>query len=152
MDVTYLSKLTYLERMKAKVTYKCKGCNKRIQIRFSTFMSASRTICRSCSSSIRMRTHGDSGSKEHKAWAGMKARCYNPNAGNYHKYGAKGITVCNRWLRSYESFLSDMGRAPSARHTLDRINNKKGYTPSNCRWATYSQQNFNRRPYFRKCQ
>lgn len=82
---------------------------------------------------------------ESKVWYAMKHRCYNKNNKKYIHYGGRGIKVCKRWLESYENFLSDMGRKPTSKHTLDRINNEKGYSKSNCRWATYTEQNNNRR-------
>jgi len=80
----------------------------------------------------------------YRSWASMINRCRNPNYHAYHRYGGRGITVCKRWL-SYENFLADMGKRPSNKHSLDRINNSKGYSPSNCRWATRSQQQKNKR-------
>lgn len=81
---------------------------------------------------------------EYRAWAAMLSRCTNSNHRNYNDYGGRGITVCDRWRR-YEDFLADMGRRPSERHSLDRINNEAGYSPENCRWATYEVQNNNQR-------
>jgi len=78
----------------------------------------------------------------------MLARCYNPNHPKYPLYGGRGITVCDRWRDSVENFLSDMGEVPPG-HTLDRIQTNGNYTPENCRWATPSQQSFNRRAYVR---
>jgi hypothetical protein len=72
----------------------------------------------------------------------MKARCYSPSSAAYYKYGARGIVVCERW-RIFETFLADMGKRPSPRHTLDRIDGTKGYEPGNCRWATPQQQQLN---------
>lgn len=79
----------------------------------------------------------------YNTWRKMKARCYNPKEINYHNYGAKGITVCDAWKASFVSFLSDMGEKPTPSHTLDRIENNKGYYKENCRWATPSEQNYN---------
>jgi hypothetical protein len=83
----------------------------------------------------------------------MKTRCHNPNHTHFKRYGARGIRICDRWLSSYESFLMDMGRRPSQRHSIDRINVDGDYEPGNCRWATPSEQAANRhrepRPDFR---
>lgn len=77
---------------------------------------------------------------EYSSWASMIRRCTNEKAFAYHRYGGRGITVCKRWLNSFENFLSDMGLRPSIKHSLDRINNDGNYEPSNCRWATIDQQ------------
>lgn len=75
----------------------------------------------------------------------MKNRCSNPSNPAFKNYGARGITVCTRWQESFAAFLEDMGRKPSPELSLDRRNNDRGYAPSNCRWATRSQQNGNKR-------
>lgn len=90
--------------------------------------------------------HGESSStKEYRCWRNMKERCHNINNGEYKNYGARGIKVCPKWRNSFLSFIKDIGRAPSKTHSLDRINNNKGYSPSNCRWATPIQQANNKR-------
>lgn len=81
--------------------------------------------------------------KEYCTWDGMIQRCGNPNNKRFAHYGGRGISVCERWRRSFEAFLLDMGRATSSRHTIDRINNDGNYEPGNCRWATYKEQNAN---------
>jgi hypothetical protein len=78
----------------------------------------------------------------------MIARCMNPKAHRYDLYGGRGISVCERWVESFESFLSDMGQRPSDGHSLDRFPDKDGnYEPGNVRWATHQEQMLNRRPW-----
>lgn len=93
-------------------------------------------------------THGDSRANKlsatYKTWSGIKRRCNNPNEQSYAYYGARGIKVCERWERSYEAFLDDMGPKPPGT-SIDRIDNERGYEPGNCRWATQRVQTLNRR-------
>lgn len=81
---------------------------------------------------------------EYLAWMHMKGRCDNPKDRKYPHYGGRGVKVCKRWY-VYAAFLTDMGRRPSAQHSIDRKNNNGNYTPSNCRWATRSEQQRNKR-------
>lgn len=88
------------------------------------------------------RTHGETRgrrSPEYRAWTDMLTRCTNPRARSYYRYGGRGIAVSTRWLK-FENFLADMGRKPSAAHSLDREDYNGAYTKSNCRWATPEQQ------------
>lgn len=92
-------------------------------------------------------THNLSRTPEYHSWKAMSARCYDPNNNRFRYYGARGVTVCQRWRDSFEAFLSDMGPKPSPRHSIDRKETNGRYEPDNCRWATPSEQSKNRRPY-----
>lgn len=84
---------------------------------------------------------------EYQAWLGMSKRCENRKSRSWPHYGGRGITVCDRWRNSYAAFLADVGRRPSSRHSLDRINVNGNYEPDNVRWASSQEQIRNRRPF-----
>lgn len=88
---------------------------------------------------------GERRTAEYFSWCAMKNRCYNKNYDHYKDYGGRGITVCDRWLNSYKNFLTDLGRRPPDKHSLDRIRVNDNYEPGNCRWATWTEQANNKR-------
>jgi hypothetical protein len=91
------------------------------------------------------KSHGRAKTTEYRIWAMMRVRCLNKANKAYQWYGGRGITICDRWLSSFENFFSDMGKRPSPKHSIDRINHNGNYTPENCRWADTKTQGRNRR-------
>lgn len=92
-----------------------------------------------------LRTHGLTQTKEYHTWEGMKARCYRKTDDSYFLYGGRGIRIDKKWKNSFESFLFDMGKAPSADYSIERIDNNLGYRKSNCKWILKTDQPKNRR-------
>jgi hypothetical protein len=130
-------------------------CGSVCRIRLSSLVAKSTKSCGCLNNESRKRVHsGNTHAKTHglsyhplySAWATMKQRCFNPKNAKFKHYGARGIGVCQEWCDSFETFLKDMGDRPEGT-TLDRIDNSLGYSKSNCRWSTHSEQNSNRREY-----
>lgn len=136
--------------VKSKILVLCKcECGTIAKTEFNKLINGKVMSC-GCYNSIvnrQMRTtHGKADSSEYNTWRSLIDRCYNTKNLGYKNYGGRGITVCDRWLESFENFYADMGDRPSPKLTIDRENNNLGYSPENCRWATYSQQSLNKRP------
>lgn len=82
---------------------------------------------------------------EYNTWHGIKGRCLSPTDKAFPRYGGRGITICERWRDSFANFLADMGPKPSTQHSVERIDNNKGYSPENCVWGTSAEQTRNTR-------
>ena len=123
-------------------------CGQAARVRGSSLLSGD---TKSCGCLRRERTgvlnvrHGLCKTLEYATWEHIKNRCLNPNAGNYHRYGGRGITIAKGWQDDFEAFLRDIGRCPGKGHSIDRIDNRRGYEPGNVRWATAKEQARNTR-------
>lgn len=89
--------------------------------------------------------HGAKHTPEYNIWRAMKQRCLNPNNKAFKNYGGRGITICENWKNSFSLFIKDIGLRPSAKHSIERINNDGNYELSNCKWATREEQDCNKR-------
>lgn len=120
--------------------WNCKCTCGTIKAVASTALSSKRVVSCGCwriEKTIENRkTHGLSGSRVYRIWCKILERCRNPKSRIYHRYGGRGITVCDRWLK-FDNFISDMGHDNGSE--IDRINNDLGYEPGNCRWVNRSQ-------------
>lgn len=136
-----ISKLSTRDRYK-KVVWECRcSCGAIAHVNTKNLRTKNTQSC-GCLHMDTCTTHGMSKTRIYKLWVGMVNRCHNPNNPNYQNYGAKGITVCKRW-RNFENFMVDMGERPPGM-SIDRTNNSKGYTPTNCKWATDAEQALNK--------
>lgn len=89
--------------------------------------------------------YGEPNPPEYTAWSNMISRCENSKHHQYKDYGGRGISIWEPWRHSFGNFFAYIGKRPSSKHTLDRINNNLGYMPGNIRWATWKEQQRNRR-------
>ncbi len=131
----------------------CKICTKKFFVKFkSSQNTCCSKECRTVVKSLQLKTHGASKTKLYSIWCGIKNRCNSATGYVGEMYGLRGITICNDWNNSFDNFRTwakKSGYRPNLE--IDRKNNNKGYCPSNCRWVTKNQQNYNKRKRRAKC-
>lgn len=144
---------TGLLRRKHRVSiWVCKcDCGNATNVRSGKLRSGSTRSCGCLAKDVllaRNTKHHMSKTRQYRIWCNMIARCYNKRSSRYKDWGGRGIRVCKRWRSSFEAFWHDMIEGYASSLSIDRINNNRNYSKSNCRWATIQEQNSNKRKHY----
>lgn len=147
-NMVYVESLAEKDRYGNKRYYCLCDCGKKfISYRFNIKKGIESCGCQRVKRMVERSTkHKMTNTPTYRSWISMKSRCYDKNKDNYHRYGGRGIKVCDRWLKSFDNFYGDMGDRPKG-STLDRINVNGNYCPDNCRWANQTEQSLNKEKY-----
>lgn len=142
-----LTVISRVENIRSSATWLCKcDCGNEVVVVGNKLRSGHTKSC-NCVQKEKAKfanyKHGLHGEPEYKVWQGIKERCMNPNNISYKTYGALGIKMCDRWINNFELFYQDMGKRPTPKHSIDRIDVYKGYSPDNCKWSTSLEQGKN---------
>lgn len=144
-------RLTVLKQIKnAKhTTWECRcSCGNIVLVTTNSLRSGKTKSCGCLSKEVvtkRMTTHGMYGTPEYRTWQHMIGRCHNPTDSDFKNYGSRGIKVCQEWRNDFMVFFNYIGKRPSLKHSVDRINNNGNYGPGNVRWASRKTQANNSR-------